>query len=112
LAKIQQIKWLLINSSLIKSFITSSGRVLCLRQDSAHFTNINSILINPLLKNNVNIDVPGYPVLSKSPRNGYYVNTERLEHPVFAGIQKITYECGQTTQTGMNLSKVSLELSW
>ncbi len=25
---------------------------------------------------------------SKSPRNGYYVNTESLEHPVFAGITK------------------------
>jgi beta-galactosidase len=76
------------NAAGIKNFITSGGRVLCMRQDSAHLTIINSILVNPLSNNNVDIDDPVYPVSSKSPRNGYYVNPERPEHPVFAGITR------------------------
>jgi hypothetical protein len=74
------------NAASIKNFITSGGRVLCLRQDSVHLKNINLILVNPLINNNVDIDDPVYPVTSKSPRNGYYINPERPDHPVFAGI--------------------------
>lgn len=76
------------NALVIKNFITAGGRILCMRQDSLHLININSILINPLGNNNVDIDDPVYPVTSKSPRNGYYVNPERPEHPVFAGITR------------------------
>ena len=76
------------NSAIIRNFIAGGGRVLCLRQDSVHLINVNSILVNPLGNNNVDIDNPVYPVSSKSPRNGYYVNPERPDHPVFAGITR------------------------
>ncbi|MGI8584306.1 MAG: hypothetical protein ACR2KX_19100, partial [Chitinophagaceae bacterium] len=76
------------NAASIKNFMSAGGRVLCMRQDSAHLVNINSILINPLQNNNVDIDDPVYPVTSKSPRNGYYVNPERPDHPVFSGITR------------------------
>lgn len=81
-------KYVADNAAGIKNFITSGGRVLCMRQDSAHLTNINSILVNSLSNNNVDIDDPVYPVSSRSPRNGYYVNSERPDHPVFAGITR------------------------
>lgn len=76
------------NSANIRKFITAGGRVLCLRQDSMHLINVNQLLINPLGNNNVDIDNPVYPVSSKSPRNGYYLNPERPDHPVFAGITR------------------------
>ncbi len=76
------------NSAIIRKFIAGGGRILCLRQDSVHLINVNSILVNPLGNNNVDIDNPVYPVSSKSPRNGYYVNPERPDHPVFAGITR------------------------
>lgn len=81
-------KLLADNSAFIKNFVAGGGRVLCLRQDSVHLINVNSILVNPLGNNNVDIDNPVYPVSSKSPRNGYYVNPERPDHPVFAGITR------------------------
>lgn len=76
------------NAGSIKSFITSGGRVITLRQDSSHILNLNHLLANPLVNNNVDIDNPVYPVSSKAPSNGYYVNPERPEHPVFAGISR------------------------
>lgn len=76
------------NAASIKNFIAAGGRLLCLKQDSTHLQNINPILVNPLINNNVDIDDPVYPVTSKSPRNGYYVNAERPDHPVFAGITR------------------------
>lgn len=76
------------NAAAIKKFIASGGRVLCLRQDSAHLENINPILVNPLLHNNVDIDDPVYPLSVKPPRNGYYINAERQDHPLFAGITR------------------------
>ncbi len=75
-------------SANIKKMIAEGGRVLCMRQDSTHLINVNPILVNPLGNNNVDIDHPVYPVSSKSPRNGYYVNPERPDHPVFAGITR------------------------
>lgn len=76
------------NKSAIKKFIESGGRVLSLRQDSIHLQNINQILTNPVVNNNIDIDNPVYPVSSKSPRNGYYVNVERPENPIFNGITR------------------------
>lgn len=74
------------NAAKIKQFISSGGRILALRQDSLHLPNINVLLANPLSNNNIDIDNPVYPVSAKSPRNGYYVNPERPQHPIFAGI--------------------------
>ncbi|HXI01141.1 MAG TPA: glycoside hydrolase family 2 TIM barrel-domain containing protein [Sphingobacteriaceae bacterium] len=72
----------------IKSFIRSGGRVLALKQDSIHRVSLNFLLANPLSNHIVDIDHPAYPVSSKSPRNGYYVNPERPEHRLFAGITR------------------------
>ena len=72
----------------IKAFIASGGRVVALRQDSLHLPNINRLLINPVTNFNVDIDDPRYPLSVRSPRNGYYVNPERPDHPVFAGITR------------------------
>jgi hypothetical protein len=76
------------NSANIRKFIAAGGRVLCMRQDSAHLVNVNPILVNPLINNNIDIDNPVYPVSAKSPRNGYCINPERPDHPVFSGITR------------------------
>ncbi|WP_256013863.1 hypothetical protein [Desertivirga xinjiangensis] len=76
------------NAAQVKKFIASGGRVLALRQDSIHLANLNALLSNPLGNNNVDIDDPQYPVVTKSPRTGYYVNPERPDHPVFSGIHR------------------------
>jgi beta-galactosidase len=76
------------NSAAIKNFIGKGGRVLCLRQDSVHRVNLNSLLDSKLTNNVVNIDHPAYPVSAIPPRNGYYINPERPDHPVFAGITR------------------------
>ena len=75
-------------ASGIRKFISGGGRLLCMRQDSVHLININSILLHPLANNNIDIDDPVYPVSAKSPRNGYYVNPERPDHPAFSGISR------------------------
>jgi hypothetical protein len=75
-------------SALIQKFVASGGKIVCLRQDSIHMANVNSILVNPLVNNNIDIDNPVYPVSAKSPRNGYYVNPERESHPIFEGITR------------------------
>ncbi|WP_316810947.1 glycoside hydrolase family 2 TIM barrel-domain containing protein [Pedobacter heparinus] len=72
----------------IRNFMSAGGRVVALRQDSLHMIQLNQLAINPLQNRNVDIDDPVYPVSSKSPRNGYYVNAERPDHPLFAGITR------------------------
>lgn len=79
-------KHIIENAAAIKNFLSNGGRILCLRQDSVHLFNINSLLINPLVNGNVDIDNPVYPVSAKSPRNGYYINPERTGHPIFSGV--------------------------
>jgi beta-galactosidase len=76
------------NAAGIKKYILNGGRVISLRQDSTHMLSLNALLVNPLGNTNTNIDNPNYPVSSKTPRNGYYVNPERPDHPVFAGITR------------------------
>lgn len=76
------------NANDIKAFIKNGGRVLSLRQDSLSLININNILDFKLTNNKVDIDNPVYPTSSLPPRNGYYVNPERPEHPVFSGITR------------------------
>lgn len=76
------------NKADIKKFVASGGRILCLRQDSVHLQNVNLLLTNPVANNNIDIDDPVYPMSTKAPRNGYYVNAERPDHPVFDGISR------------------------
>ncbi len=81
-------KNLLNNASTIRDFIKKGGRVVSLRQDSLSLTHINSLLDFKLTNNKIDIDNAVYPVSSLPPRNGYYINPERPEHPIFAGITR------------------------
>lgn len=76
------------NAAGIKAFISNGGRVLALRQDSAHRLNLNKLLESKLANSTVDIDHPVYPVSANPPRNGYYINYERPDHPVFAGVTR------------------------
>lgn len=76
------------HAAVIKEFIKKGGRVICLKQDSVHRPNVNPLLDFKLTNTTVDIDHPVYPVSSIAPRNGYYVNPERPEHPIFAGIRR------------------------
>jgi len=79
---------LIQQASAIKQFVKNGGRVLCLRQDANHLPNVNK-LMNIALKNvTTTLDVPVYPPPPRPSRNGYYVNPERPDHPVFAGIKR------------------------
>jgi beta-galactosidase len=72
----------------IRNFIKNGGRVISMRQDSLSLVNINAVLDFKLTNNKVDIDNAVYPVSSLPPRNGYYINPERPEHPIFAGITR------------------------
>src|SRR5690606_24599302 len=72
----------------IRNFIQAGGRVLALRQDSVSLHHLNTVLDYKLTNNTVDIDDPAYPLSATPPRNGYYVNPERPEHPVFSGITR------------------------
>lgn len=76
------------NATTIKQFIKNGGRVLCLRQDENHLPNINKILSSPVKNVTVPLDTPVYPPPPRPSRNGYYVNPERPDHPVFYGIDR------------------------
>ncbi|MES2276177.1 MAG: glycoside hydrolase family 2 TIM barrel-domain containing protein [Bacteroidota bacterium] len=76
------------NAKSIRDFISRGGRILCLRQDSLHRINLNALLDSKLANSTVDIDHPVYPVSANPPRNGYYINPERPEHPVFAGVTR------------------------
>ena len=91
-------------AAVIKNFVTASGRILCLRQDSARLALVNGLLLHPLVNTNTDIDEPVYPVPAKAPRNGYYLNPERPDHPVFAGLQRENLRIW-SDYTGWNESK-------
>jgi hypothetical protein len=76
------------SASDMKQYVANGGRILILKQDSLLFNNINSIL-NCSLKNITTLlDIPKYPPPPRPSRNGYYINPERPEHPVFSGISR------------------------
>ena len=75
-------------SSSVKQFIKNGGRVVCLRQDESHLPNINKIISSPIKNVTTPLDVPVYPPPPRPSRNGYYVNPERPDNPVFAGIKR------------------------
>jgi len=76
------------NGPAIKDFVSNGGHVLAMRQDSIHLPNLNALLDTRITNNAIDIDNPVYPVSGIYPRNGYYVNPERPDHPVFAGITR------------------------
>lgn len=72
----------------IQQFIANGGRMICLRQDSLLFPNINSFISYPLKNVTVPLDIPKYPPPPRPSRNGLYVNPERPQHPIFDGIKR------------------------
>lgn len=72
----------------IKKFVKNGGRILCLRQDEKHFPLVNRILSVSLKNVTTGLDIPVYPPPPRPSRAGYYVNPERADHPVFAGIRR------------------------
>lgn len=76
------------NSNLIKNYISKGGRVLCFRQDSVHLPNVNTLVEQSFKSVLPDIDNPEYPSPVRPSRNGYYVNSERQDHPVMFGIQR------------------------
>lgn len=93
-----------INSNVIKNYISKGGRVLCFRQDSVHLPNVNTLVEQPFKSVLPDIDNPEYPSPVRPSRNGYYVNSERQEHPVMFGIQRRNLQVW-SDYTGWNETK-------
>lgn len=81
-------KYVKQNAENIKKFITNGGRLICMRQDSLLFPNINDFIAAPLRNVTIPLDVPKYPPPPRPSRNGLYVNPERPDHPLFEGIKR------------------------
>lgn len=75
-------------ASALKQFVTAGGRLLVLRQDSRLLPNINAILNTPVKNVTMDLDYSQYPPPPRPSRNGYYVNPEHPDHPVFDGIDR------------------------
>ncbi len=75
-------------ATAIKQFVKNGGRVLCLRQDVDHLLSINKILSASVKNVTTPLDVPAYTPPPRPSRNGYYVNPERPDHPIFYGIKR------------------------
>ncbi|GAB3905259.1 glycoside hydrolase family 2 TIM barrel-domain containing protein [Mucilaginibacter boryungensis] len=72
----------------VKQFVANGGRVLALRQDSLHLPNLNAILNHPVKNVVIDLDNPKYTPQPRPSRNGYYINPERPDNEVFAGIDR------------------------
>jgi hypothetical protein len=73
----------------IEKFINAGGRILVMRQDKTHLPFINTLL--PYAVNNINmeLDNPIYPSPDERPaRNGFHINPESPDHPVFNGLDR------------------------
>jgi beta-galactosidase len=75
-------------AAALKQFVASGGRVLCLRQDAEHLPLLNAILSYPVKNVVMDLDISAYPPPPRPSRNGYYINPERPDHPVFDGIDR------------------------
>jgi len=72
----------------IRKFIASGGRMLCLRQDSSLLPDLNTVLPCPIRNITMDLDYSQYPPPPRPSRNGYCVNPERPDHPLFDGISR------------------------
>jgi len=79
---------LVSNASYLKAFIKNGGRIIFLRQDTAHFKKMASLIPFKLKNVKPDLDEAAYPPAVRPSRNGYYLNAERPEHPVVAGIRR------------------------
>ncbi|MDQ6610154.1 MAG: glycosyl hydrolase family 2, partial [Bacteroidota bacterium] len=79
---------LMEQATAIKQFVKKGGRILLLRQDEEHLPAANKILEYAVKNVTINLDTALYPPPPRPSRNGYYVNPERPDHPVFYGINR------------------------
>lgn len=79
---------LLQQSNILRQFVINGGRVIYLRQDVPHFENLNKLLPYKLKNVTMDLDTAVYPPPPRPSRNGYNINPERPDHPVFAGISR------------------------
>lgn len=77
-----------ITSAAVKDFIEKGGRVIALRQDSISRISLNNLLDYKLTNTTIDIDHGAYPVSPIAPRNGFNVNPEKKDHPVFSGLSR------------------------
>jgi beta-galactosidase len=75
-------------ASAVRQFVKGGGRLLCLRQDGGHLPRLNAVLDSKLKNITMDLDISRYPPPARPSRNGYYVNPERPDHPVFYGIDR------------------------
>lgn len=62
--------------------------MLCLRQDSSLLPDLNTVLPCPIRNITMDLDYSQYPPPPRPSRNGYCVNPERPDHPLFDGISR------------------------
>lgn len=81
-------KNLVAHAKEIKAFVHAGGRVLSLRQDAAHLPYLNAILLSPLKNIQMDLDTPVYPPPPRPSRNGYNINPEYPDSPLFSGLKR------------------------
>lgn len=69
-------------------FVRRGGRLLLLRQSHTDAAAVATLLPAEVRLPASDIDDPAYPPPPRPSRNGFNVNPERPEHPVFAGIER------------------------
>lgn len=72
----------------LRDFVAKGGRLLILRQDSLRDAFLKDVLPVEVQFPRMNVDDPSYPPPPRPSRNGYNVNPERPDHPVFSGIER------------------------
>ena len=75
-------------NNLLSQFVKNGGRVIFLRQDVNHFENLNKVLPYKLKNVTMDLDTAVYPPPPRPSRNGYNINPERADNPVFAGVDR------------------------
>ncbi|MEX0986190.1 MAG: glycosyl hydrolase family 2 [Bacteroidales bacterium] len=104
LTEVPDIKWTLIigeNTAgeldeskimVIRKFIENGGRLLCLRQNPDHEELLNRFLPVKLRFPKMDVDDPSYPPPLRPSGNGYHLNMEKPDHPVFKNIERFMLE--------------------
>lgn len=79
---------LIKQGNILNQFVNNGGRIIYLRQDVTHFENLDNLLPYKLKNVTMNLDTAAYPPPPRPSRNGYNVNPERPDNPVFSGVTR------------------------
>ncbi|MEQ6119942.1 glycoside hydrolase family 2 TIM barrel-domain containing protein [Reichenbachiella sp. MALMAid0571] len=72
----------------VQKFVANGGRVLVFNQDSKNISKLNTLLPVDLKGLNMDIDNSTYPPPLRPSHNGFNINPEQPEHPVFKGLKR------------------------